>query len=207
MPKRAPYLHRLPSYRSFAEPIEGSHFRIDEPRTHFFGHHTRTTPHCCAGTVQNRIRCDRLRGLDLRRRTEVLRQHGTTEFATAKSKGFRKLGFGKVGDPLKAKFDLMPAPEDDWKTCPLCGRPIPPDLESRHHLIPKLKGGKHGPIAVLHTICHGKIHSVLTEAELARDYDTVEKLLEHEEIAHFVRWVRKRPPEFRSRNYGNHRRS
>lgn len=92
----------------------------------------------------------------------------------------------------------MPAPEDDWKTCPLCGRPIPPHLESRHHLIPKLKGGKHGPIAILHSICHGKIHSVFTEAELARGYDNIDRLLEHEEIAHFVRWVRKRPPEFRS---------
>ena len=89
---------------------------------------------------------------------------------------------------------------DNWKVCPLCDRPIPPNQESKHHLTPKLKGGKHGPIAVMHTICHSKIHSVFTEAELARHYDTVEALLEHEEIAKFVRWVQKRPPEFKSRN-------
>ncbi len=89
---------------------------------------------------------------------------------------------------------------DDWLICPLCDRPIPPALESRHHLIPKLKGGKHGPIAVLHTICHSKIHSVFTEAELARSYSTIEALRDHEEIAKFIRWIRKRPPEFRSRN-------
>jgi hypothetical protein len=89
---------------------------------------------------------------------------------------------------------------DDWKICPLCERPIPPDLESRHHLVPKLKGGKHGPVAVLHAICHSKIHSVFTEAELARSYHTIEALRKHEKIARFVKWVSKRPPEFRSRN-------
>lgn len=90
--------------------------------------------------------------------------------------------------------------ESDLKTCPLCGRPIPPHLESRHHLVPRLKGGKHGPFAVLHSICHGKIHSVLSESELARDYPTLEKLQAHPGIAKFIRWVRKRPPEYRSSN-------
>ena len=89
---------------------------------------------------------------------------------------------------------------EHWKVCPLCERPIPPRLESRHHLIPKLKGGKHGPIAVLHTICHSKIHSLFSEAELARVYPTIEALRQNEEVIKFVRWVRKRPPEFRSKN-------
>ena len=97
-------------------------------------------------------------------------------------------------------------PDTGWKICPLCKRPIPPELESKHHLIPKLRGGKNGPIAILHTICHGKIHSVFTETELARNYATVELLLEHEEIQKFVKWVRKRPPEYRSSIRGNHRR-
>lgn len=88
----------------------------------------------------------------------------------------------------------------EWKICPLCERPIPPELESRHHLTPKLRGGKHGPIAVLHTICHSKIHSLFSETELARSYNTIESLRENEEIIRFVRWVSKRPPEFRSRN-------
>ncbi len=73
-------------------------------------------------------------------------------------------------------------------------------MESRHHLTPKVKGGKHGPVAILHAICHGKIHSVLSEADLARHYDTVEKLLTHPEIAKFVRWVARRPPNYRSSN-------
>ncbi|MBL9151402.1 MAG: hypothetical protein JNK37_02900 [Verrucomicrobiales bacterium] len=91
-------------------------------------------------------------------------------------------------------------PPSPWRTCPLCGRAIPPHLESRHHLTPKLKGGKHGPIAILHTVCHGKIHSVFTEGELARDYHTIERLLTHPEIVKFVHWVSKRPPDYRSSN-------
>ena len=92
------------------------------------------------------------------------------------------------------------ADRDGWKLCPLCERPIPPHLESRHHLVPKLKGGKHGPIAVLHTICHSKIHSLFSEAELARTYSTIEALRGHREVKKFVKWVSKRPPEYRSKN-------
>lgn len=86
------------------------------------------------------------------------------------------------------------------KVCPLCQREIPKHLESRHHLTPKLRGGKRGPIAILHTICHGKIHSVFSETELARHYASIEALLAHEEIAKFVRWVQKRPITYRSSN-------
>ena len=84
--------------------------------------------------------------------------------------------------------------------CPLCDRPIPDSEISRHHLIPKLKGGARGPTAILHRICHGKIHSVFSEAELARSYSTIAAIREHPEIAKFVRWVKKRPPDYRSSN-------
>ncbi len=84
----------------------------------------------------------------------------------------------------------------ELKICPLCGREIPVHLESRHHLVPRSKGGKHGPVVILHKPCHSKIHSVLSEKELARGYDTIEKLLGHEEIARFARWIGKRPPDF-----------
>ena len=86
--------------------------------------------------------------------------------------------------------------DDSRRVCPLCEREIPPRLESRHHLIPKLKGGKRGPVAILHRACHSKIHGVLTEAQLAREFDTVDKLKQHPEIATFVRWISKRPIDF-----------
>ena len=82
--------------------------------------------------------------------------------------------------------------------CPLCGRDIPPELESRHHLVPKLKGGKttDGNIVVLHRPCHDKVHACFTEAELARSHSSIDALLADERVAKFVAWIKKRPIEF-----------
>lgn len=84
--------------------------------------------------------------------------------------------------------------------CPLCGRPIPPHARSSlHHLVPKLKGGRNGPTVLLHQICHAEIHATLTEAELAREYRTVEALRAHPRLARFIAWVSRRDPAFHSR--------
>lgn len=89
--------------------------------------------------------------------------------------------------------------QDDGMLCPLCGRQIPEGGGSLHHLVPKLKGGRRGPTVLLHEICHKEIHAALTEAEMARDYATVEALRAHPRIARFVAWVARRPPGFRSK--------
>lgn len=81
-------------------------------------------------------------------------------------------------------------------SCPLCKRDIEKGNQSKHHLVPVLKGGKHGEKVTLHEICHDKIHSVFTETELARHYNTIEKLLTHDEIIAFVKWVSKKPNDF-----------
>jgi hypothetical protein len=94
----------------------------------------------------------------------------------------------------------MSKPSTKWNVCPLCDRPIPPRLESRHHLVPRLKGGSKGPCIVVHSGCHSKIHAELTESELARDYNTVETLRSHPAIARFLDWIAERPPDLRVRN-------
>lgn len=84
--------------------------------------------------------------------------------------------------------------------CPLCLRVIPKDApQSLHHLIPKLKGGKGGPVILVHHICHKEIHATLSEAELAREFNTPEALRAHPRLAKFFAWVGKRPPSFMSK--------
>ncbi len=81
--------------------------------------------------------------------------------------------------------------------CLLCGRKIPQDQETRHHLIPKSRGGQHHKrnLVRLHRECHVKIHSVLPVDELVRNYNTIDKLLEYDGIKRYVNWVKNRPIE------------
>ena len=90
-------------------------------------------------------------------------------------------------------------PLDDAPLCPLCVRPIPPDVpQSLHHLIPKSKGGRKSETVLLHEICHKEIHAALKESEIARNYATIAALKEQPRLAKFIEWVAKRPPEFAS---------
>jgi len=93
--------------------------------------------------------------------------------------------------------------------CPLCAREMVPGRSvNRHHLLPKLKGGKGAGAFDLHTICHSKIHSIWSEAELARIYRECEEVpervwaayLENEHMVTFVKWVSKKDPEYRNSN-------
>ena len=87
------------------------------------------------------------------------------------------------------------------RQCPICSRPLGlKESSSKHHLIPKSKGGKHSDTILIHNICHQKIHSVFTEKELKENYNTIEKLIEHEEIKKFIKWVSKRHPDFYQSN-------
>lgn len=79
--------------------------------------------------------------------------------------------------------------------CPLCNRELAAP-SNRHHLIPVSKGGRYSPTVQLHKICHDKIHSVISEKELKRYYHTIERLHEHEEIARFVTWIKKKEPGY-----------
>ncbi len=100
----------------------------------------------------------------------------------------------------------MQEPDCPDPICPLCDRPIPPGVpQSLHHLIPKLKGGKGGPTILIHHICHKEIHAALSEAELARVYNTPEALRAHPRLGKFFKWVAKRPPEFLSKVPGKRR--
>jgi len=88
------------------------------------------------------------------------------------------------------------------KTCPLCQREMPEGTYNDHHLIPATFKGKE--TVALHNICHQKLHSVFSEREMQHYYHTIDRLLEHEEIQKFIKWVKKYPPEFYTGNKDTH---
>ena len=81
--------------------------------------------------------------------------------------------------------------------CPLCDRLIPDNAKSsRHHLIPRLKGGTNMGTVRLHQVCHSAIHARFSETELALRLDTIETLRADPELAAFIAWIRDKPPSF-----------
>jgi hypothetical protein len=86
-------------------------------------------------------------------------------------------------------------------TCTLCKRE---ECEvTRHHLIPRTRHkNKKTKRETEHedrikTVplckpCHNQIHRILTEKEMEREYNTVEALLAHPDVAKFVEWISRR---------------
>ena len=86
---------------------------------------------------------------------------------------------------------------EDNNVCKICLRDITHNSYwDEHHLIPKAKGGKYTEKVRLHRICHEKIHSIWTEGELANVYNNVESILTNPDMISFIKWIRKKPPEF-----------
>jgi hypothetical protein len=81
--------------------------------------------------------------------------------------------------------------------CPLCDREIPPQHLEAHHLVPKSKGGKETQL--IHSACHRQIHALISEAELATHYSTIEALKVHPELSKFINWIKKKPIDFKER--------
>lgn len=95
------------------------------------------------------------------------------------------------------------APPPPWQStrassCELCARSWIP--LTYHHLIPRgvhAKALKRGwveewelnKVAWLCRACHNFVHSVATNEELAREWSSVERLLEREDVRSFTEWV------------------
>lgn len=79
--------------------------------------------------------------------------------------------------------------------CPLCGRGMidGPSVD-RHHWVPKSEGGR--ATEFIHVVCHRMIHRVFDERELATSYADPAAVRAHPEIARFVTWVRRQPPDY-----------
>ncbi|MCP4678758.1 MAG: hypothetical protein GY854_25380 [Deltaproteobacteria bacterium] len=108
--------------------------------------------------------------------------------------------------------------EASKNTCELCRREVTEKTE--HHLIPRTRHkNKRNKkefsrkevkerTAYLCRPCHNIIHATLTEKQLEREYNTLDRLHDHPEIAKFVDWISDKPDGFtapRSRSVGGRR--
>ena len=103
---------------------------------------------------------------------------------------------------VKDQSDLHtppPNPKPLDSTCELCARPMPLTF---HHLVPK----RVQPLLLKRSIitksdcnrggwlcrpCHSAVHRLISHEELGRNYDTIEKLEEHEAIRKWVTYAEK----------------
>jgi len=87
---------------------------------------------------------------------------------------------------------------DDPGACDLCERAV--DRFTVHHLIPRARGGNHGPTALLCPTCHRQVHAMFSVTTLAEEMYSVELLRRNPRVADFLRWMRKqRGASFRVR--------
>jgi hypothetical protein len=94
----------------------------------------------------------------------------------------------------------MGFPMADPLPCALCGRPFDPRQLTKHHCLPREKGGTQDHVERICSQCHGMIHATYTNETLAAVYPTMAQLRKAPELAPFLRWVRKQPPSRRKRN-------
>ena len=88
-------------------------------------------------------------------------------------------------------------------SCGLCQREV--QATSRHHLVPREEGGRHGPTVELCQPCHSSVHRFLSNRDLARRFATLEALRAAEELQPYLRWIRRQRVERISNRRGGRR--
>lgn len=84
--------------------------------------------------------------------------------------------------------------------CGLCGRGFERRGLTKHHCLPKSKGGTPDDVELLCGQCHSMVHCTYENATLEALYPTLADLRKAPELQKFIRWVRKQPASRRTRN-------
>lgn len=74
--------------------------------------------------------------------------------------------------------------------CSICGRTTPEGHQEKHHLVPKAKHGDDTTVVCCD--CGDQIHQIFTNKELAKSYNTLDKIRSDERIHKWVKWIRNR---------------
>lgn len=77
--------------------------------------------------------------------------------------------------------------------CALCEREV--KYITKHHLVPKQKGGTFDQTIDLCSPCHKTIHAIFSNTILVQRFKTIDKLKEAVELQDYLKWIRKRDIE------------
>lgn len=97
--------------------------------------------------------------------------------------------------------------------CALCGRE---ERLTRHHLIPRTRHQSKRArrlysrdtvqqVVGLCRPCHKHVHTVLSEKDLEREWNTIDKLRSHPDIATFASWIANKPAGLKVRSRSSRR--
>jgi hypothetical protein len=89
--------------------------------------------------------------------------------------------------------------------CALCDRSFEARRLTKHHCLPREKGGTQEHVELICAQCHGMVHATYTNRTLATLYSTIDQLRAAPELAAFLKWVRKQPPSRRKKNMARRR--
>jgi hypothetical protein len=89
--------------------------------------------------------------------------------------------------------------------CGLCGRGFARSGLTKHHCLPKSRGGTSDHVELVCSQCHGMIHATFTNRTLETVYPTLPELRRAPELMAFLKWVRKQPSTRRTKNESRRR--
>lgn len=120
-----------------------------------------------------------------------------------RSRGARKAGLPSTTDAAPSSRERAGSASprrarDGDSRCELCERDV--ERVTVHHLVPRARGGNHGPTALLCPTCHRQVHAMFSVTTLAEELHSIPRLRSNRRVADFLGWMRKqRGASFRVR--------
>jgi len=78
--------------------------------------------------------------------------------------------------------------------CPICNRETPDEFQEKHHLVPKVKGGKETVLVCRN--CAQQIHQLFSNNDLKNKLNTLTSLRDHPKMKKWIAWIYRKPNSF-----------
>ena len=81
--------------------------------------------------------------------------------------------------------------------CRLCERDV--EILTKHHLVPRSRGGMKGDTIDVCIQCSKQIHAMYDNKTLAKKLNTMDKLKNDEKMCNYLEWVRNKRGAFKTK--------